>query len=229
MIGDRPTNAALRSATISAHDGSSHPGHGRTISLEGHRADKITELLDAAGQVVQEDGHKQLTLASVVVRSGSSSRTLYRYFPDRLAILQALATRNISQFCAELSPGVTGPGTWNDGICTVIDRMLGAFRERPGFASLRFGDSLDVRPRPAQPSGIALVACEVSLALMDRFETPPDPAEFTYRVEIALTLADAMLARAFAFDANGDETLIQGAHDIPLAYLTGKFGAETSL
>ena len=54
-------------------------------------------LLDAACQTMHEVGYEQLTTAMVAERAGASIGTVYRYFPDRVAVLQAVAARNLER------------------------------------------------------------------------------------------------------------------------------------
>ena len=48
---------------------------------------RIDALLDAAATVVDEVGFDRLTTAQVAELSGASIGTVYRYFPDRIALL----------------------------------------------------------------------------------------------------------------------------------------------
>ena len=59
---------------------------------------RIDALLDAAAAVVDEVGFDRLTTAQVAELSGASIGTVYRYFPDRIALLAALHDRAVLRY-----------------------------------------------------------------------------------------------------------------------------------
>ena len=65
--------------------------------VQARAAHRIEALLDAAAAVVVEHGIEHLTTALVAERAGASIGTVYRYFPDRVAVLVALAERNLER------------------------------------------------------------------------------------------------------------------------------------
>ncbi|MFE4952081.1 helix-turn-helix domain-containing protein, partial [Leifsonia sp. NPDC056665] len=65
----------------------------RTEPIQERSAARIDALLDAAAEVVDEIGFDRLTTAMVAERAGASIGTVYRYFPDRIVLLQALRDR----------------------------------------------------------------------------------------------------------------------------------------
>ena len=70
----------------------------RNEPVQARSAARLTSLLDAAASVVDELGYERLTTAMVAERAGSSIGTVYRYFPDRIAVLQALSARSLANF-----------------------------------------------------------------------------------------------------------------------------------
>src|ERR1700709_2244902 len=69
----------------------------RKEPVQARSTARLTALLDAAAAAVQELGYERLTTAMVAERAGASIGTVYRYFPDRIAVLQALASRNLER------------------------------------------------------------------------------------------------------------------------------------
>ena len=67
----------------------------RNEPVQARSTARLSALLDAAAQIVDEIGYERLTTAMVAERAGASIGTVYRYFPDRIAVLQALAARNL--------------------------------------------------------------------------------------------------------------------------------------
>ena len=69
----------------------------RNEPVQARSAARLTALLDAAAATVDEIGFERLTTAMVAERAGASIGTVYRYFPDRIAVLQSLAARNLER------------------------------------------------------------------------------------------------------------------------------------
>ena len=58
-------------------------------------------ILDAAAHALSEHGGRT-SMADVAAAAGVSRATLYRYYPDREALLGALASRALADACARL-------------------------------------------------------------------------------------------------------------------------------
>ena len=74
----------------------------RVEPVQARSAARVGALLDAACATMHEVGYEQLTTAMVAERAGASIGTVYRYFPDRVAVLQAVAARNLDKVTAAL-------------------------------------------------------------------------------------------------------------------------------
>jgi AcrR family transcriptional regulator len=203
----------------------------RNEPVQARSTARLTALLDAAAQVIDQIGYERLTTAMVAERAGASIGTVYRYFPDRIAVLQSLSARNLAQFTGrglvDLTEGELA--SWTAAVDTVIDAAAAFFRSEPGFRSLRFGDIIDVRNREISaadsgPTGNGIVASLLSRVLIERFSFT-DNEDLLFRLEVALEIADALLARAFAFDKSGDERFIAEAHTIAIDYLSGQYSS----
>lgn len=196
----------------------------RNEPVQARSTARLTALLDAAAAVIEDIGYERLTTAMVAERAGASIGTVYRYFPDRIAVLQSLSVRNLTEFTARGLAGLSAPGvtTWSAAMDAAVDGIAGFFRTEPGFKSLRFGDVLDVRPRVNGGTGNGAVAGQIVAILKERFDLG-DAAELGFRVEVALELADSLLARAFAFGSTGEERFVAEARKVVGDYLAGYY------
>lgn len=67
-------------------------------SPQQNRAKQTVErILDATAELLDEEGHEDLTTERVAERSGVNIATLYHYFPNKLALLFALARQFAEQ------------------------------------------------------------------------------------------------------------------------------------
>ncbi len=161
----------------------------------------------------------------VADRAGASIGTVYRYFPDRIAVLQSVASRAVDRFADRISETFESSthSTWWEAIDALIDGGIDAFRNEPAFAALRFGDVLDLRPREDDQTGSSIVASHVAPILVSRYGIAGGNT-LAFHLEVTFSLVDGLLARAFAFDSKGDERFITEARTVAKNYLVGVFG-----
>lgn len=196
----------------------------RNEPVQARSTARLSALLDAAAAVIDEIGYERLTTAMVAEKAGASIGTVYRYFPDRIAVLQSLSVRNLTEFTARGLAGVSAAGVsnWSTAVEAAVDGIAGFFRSEPGFKSLRFGDVLDVRPRVSPATGNGTVAAQLAQLLGEQFDLVND-ADLRFRVEVALELVDSLLARAFAFGGSGEQKFVAEARKVAVDYLAGYY------
>lgn len=196
----------------------------RNEPVQARSTARLTALLDAAASVIGEIGYERLTTAMVAEKAGASIGTVYRYFPDRIAVLQSLSARNLNEFSSRGLGGASDSGvtSWSGAVEAAVDGIAAFFRDEPGFKSLRFGDVLDVRPRTQGTTGNGAVAQQLTAILSERFALEND-ADLQFRVEVALELADALLARAFALGTDVEQKFVAEARKVAVDYLAGYY------
>ena len=198
----------------------------RNAPVQARSTARLTALLDAAAAVVDEIGFERLTTAMVADRAGASIGTVYRYFPDRIALLQALASRNLERVLTRAADEIVDPrhADWVEAMAASFDVFAEAFRSEPGFRGLRVGDVIDLRPAANERPFNSIVANRLLDGLISRFGVP-DSDEIRLRFEAAIEVTDALVARAFARDARGDEAFLAVARETSNSMLSEYFGA----
>ena len=187
----------------------------RVEPVQARSAARVGALLDAACQTMHEVGYEQLTTAMVAERAGASIGTVYRYFPDRVAVLQAVAARNLERVTQALRADLakSAPATVNAALRTALDTLTRFFREEPGFRSLRVGDVLDIRPLAGSRGGNAEIAAVIKDYLHDAHGLRLDSAG-RVAIETAVDVVDALLGRAFVHSDRGESTVLSEAHRV---------------
>jgi AcrR family transcriptional regulator len=196
----------------------------RNEPVQARSTARLAALLDAAAAVIDEIGYERLTTAMVAERAGASIGTVYRYFPDRIAVLQSLAARNAERTTdralAELRD--ERHANWLQALAASLGIFVEAFRHEPGFASIRFGDVIDLRPQTERPAYSEL-ADRLFDGLTERFGLDAsDEARFAF--ESALVMSDAIAARAFLADPKGHEPFLESGRAATFALLAPHFG-----
>jgi AcrR family transcriptional regulator len=198
----------------------------RNEPVQARSAARLTGLLDAAAAVIDEFGYERLTTAMVAEEARASIGTVYRYFPDRIAVLQALAARNLDRTLDRVTSEISDEAhaDWAAALFSAIAIFVEAFRSEPSFRSLRVGDVIDLRPYPNQRTFNSMVAEAILAALVSRFALPvSEQTRFVF--ECAVEVSDAMAARAFVFDSSGEEAYLDQGRAIVYSMLVGHFGA----
>lgn len=192
----------------------------RNAPVQARSTARLTSLLDSAAAVVEQIGYERLTTAMIAERAGSSIGTVYRYFPDRIAVLHALCGRSMARFVSEGIPLIDADSvhSWQDAVDAALDYWVEAYRSEPGFRALRFGDVLDLRPRTGDITHNGVVASAIGASLSTRHGVVAGD-DLQFRLEVALELSDALLARAFAFESDGDARFIDEARTTARDYL----------
>jgi AcrR family transcriptional regulator len=102
----------------------------------------IARVLEAADALFAEVGYEGATTNAIAARAGTAIGSVYQYFPDKEAILQALAARYREQL-HEVHERVLTPETARLPLPEMYDRVIGALagfhRRNPGFRPLFYG------------------------------------------------------------------------------------------
>jgi len=180
----------------------------RAEPVQQRSTERITNLLDAAAELIDEHGIDGLTTSDVATRSASSVGVVYRYFPNIQSLLRALAARNMERFQARLGEVIDRESTgWLSELDEAIDVYNDLTRTEPGFRALRFGDIIDERFISPEVSNNSMIAERFNTLLISKYGVA-ESEELTFDLEVLVEIADALLHRAFLFDPQGDDRFI---------------------
>src|SRR2546423_15609817 len=104
-------------------------------------------MLNASARLIDEVGYDALTTTLIAKRAGVAVGSLYQFFPDKRAVVQALTQRNLDRFMERIGERLANqdPGHWWDVVDSVLDIYLDMHRSVPGFSKIHFGDVVDRR------------------------------------------------------------------------------------
>lgn len=94
----------------------------------------VDTILEASAQILQKEGEAALTTNRIAAHAGFSIGTLYQYFPNREAILAAMASREQARVLAKLETVLArlDPADPEPVVREAVAVLLGAFRGRHG-------------------------------------------------------------------------------------------------
>jgi AcrR family transcriptional regulator len=105
---------------------------------------RLTKILEAAEKVFAQIGYETATTNSIARHAKTSIGSLYQFFPNKEAILQAVAARYLDRLRNVLDTILTDDVAYLP-LLVVYERIIGALAEfhaaNPGFRHLFYGSS----------------------------------------------------------------------------------------
>ncbi len=78
----------------------------RRIPVQGRSHQTVQRVLDAASSLLEQMPLEDVTTTRIAAEAGLSIGALYRFFPDKQTIIDAIAVRHVEQFRASLEDTV---------------------------------------------------------------------------------------------------------------------------
>jgi len=95
----------------------------------------IARILDATAKLLHEVGLEGVNTNAIAARAGINVATLYSYFPNKYAVIVALADQ-IDENRMSLIDGALSSADWSDRIEEVLDAFIDSVLSTPGTAAL---------------------------------------------------------------------------------------------
>lgn len=118
----------------------------RRSPIQERAKETVQNILDATAELLDEEGHWNLTTDRVAQRSGINIATLYHYFPNKLALLHALARQFADRQQEQIDAVFASRAEvdWRDVSDNIVDTILEFNRTVTGAVAL----SLAMRSYP---------------------------------------------------------------------------------
>ncbi|MFF4546161.1 TetR family transcriptional regulator [Streptomyces sp. NPDC001435] len=190
----------------------------RRAPVQRRSAERLTRILDACADLLDEVGYDALSTRAVALRAGVPIGSVYRFFGNKRQMADALAQRNLERYTERVIErlGDGGSGDWRAAMDAVLDEYLAMKRTAPGFSLVDFGNQIPVGARHAEPNHrVADRLTELLSGYLGR--TPDDDLRRTFL--IAVETADTLVHLAFRVDPQGDEAIIAETRELLRAYL----------
>ena len=193
----------------------------RRVPVQGRSVARVQRMLDACAELVDEHGYEALTTTLLAERAGVAIGSVYQFFPDKRAIVQALAVRNLEAYLARLTARSESVAFdhWWDIVDAAIDEYIAMHRTVPGFRTLHFGDVVDVHLLDAERDNNTIIAEQLAGLLADQFGAAAGP-RLDFALAIAVEAGDALIKLAFRKNPEeGDADVLTEAKTLIREYL----------
>jgi AcrR family transcriptional regulator len=194
----------------------------RKQPVQQRSAKRVELMLGACAQLIDELGYDGVTTTLIAERAGVAVGSLYQFFPDKRAVVQALTKRNLDQFTAEIDRRLDWEHLehWWEGVDEIIDIYVEMYRTVPGFSRVRFGDVIDVRFIEDGRDNNTVIAEKLAGLIATKTRLSMD--SLFRQITVANELADAILALAFRRKLFDEQEMINEAKRVVRAYLAGQ-------
>lgn len=104
----------------------------RKSPTQARAAQTVDAIVEAATQILQSDGEERLTTNRIAERAGVSIGSLYQYFADKEAIVEAIAERERNKVVSAIVKSLSDvdPADFENAVREVIRTLVGAFARR---------------------------------------------------------------------------------------------------
>jgi len=178
----------------------------------------VQSIFDAASLLLARMTVEEITTSRIAAEAGISVGALYRFFPDKQSIVDAIAIRRVEEFKADLEARMAQneamePRAFLD---FVIDSYVGFLDAHPDFRAISLGQHISSATRQKQAHPDVGPAALVKRYTLDAFgmEVPPD---LDLKLRIVTEVGDRLIA--FAYEQPTAE-----AHAAVIAELKGLLG-----
>jgi AcrR family transcriptional regulator len=191
----------------------------RRAPVQRRSAERLTRILDACADLLDEVGYDSLSTRAVAIRAGVPIGSVYRFFGNKRAMADALAQRNLEVYIARVTERLRqqSGGGWREAMDAVLDEYLAMKRTAPGFSLVDFGNQIPVGKRDAEPNH--RVADTLTALLSDVLGREPDD-DLRRTFLVATETADTLVHLAFRVAPEGDERIIGEMRELLRAYLS---------
>lgn len=199
--------------------------HLRNRPRQARSAARVEHLLDVAAEVFEEVGYDAATTNMVASRAEVPVGTLYRWFPDKSALAEALTDRYLQHLVAlyaDLLSDIEPDERIGDFLRRIMHRLIEETRSQVALSALLVSAMV--------PGGRSMAGARLREGLgahiraLVELRVPGIPLEMRDRTaEVCVTLSHLVLAAATDETNDDREVLANEYIDTLLAYLEAKF------
>lgn len=122
------------------HDSDQSAIKPRRVPVQARSRERVERILDAAAKLLTEQGYNSVKTNLIAKRAGVSIGSVYQFFPNRYAIINALGARYQSKVAQVLmmymGPDAPADRPWDETLAEVIDILAEMWREDWAFHSV---------------------------------------------------------------------------------------------
>src|SRR5271165_1745591 len=178
----------------------------RRVPVQGRSHQTVQRVLDAASSLLEQMPLEEVTTTRIAAEAGLSICALFRFFPDKQSIIDAIAVRHVEQFRSSLVGTVLKTVTIQltklkklspaAMLGAIIDAYVLYLDEHPDFRAISFGRHISAATRERQVSPDAGVTALLKRFMLEQLDAA-DTAELNLKLRIVSEAGEWLIAYAY--------------------------------
>ncbi len=158
---------------------------GRRRPVQSRSQNTVARVLDAASSLLMQMPLEDVTTTRIAAEAGLSIGGLYRFFPDKQTIIDAIAVRHVEQFRASLEHSVmtvlerefANLETFDPAkiLDSVVDAYIVYLDANPDFRTISFGRYVSAATKERQASPTVGLPALLKNFMLERLGIPNTP------------------------------------------------------
>ncbi|SEC24305.1 regulatory protein, tetR family [Paramicrobacterium humi] len=193
----------------------------RNSPQQNRSRQSLETILQVCGQLIDESGHAGVTTAEVAKRADIAIGTVYRFFPDRIALMLGVYDYMLARYVQiALDAFAEKPAeTWQGAFATLVESTVVARRTIPGYKATHYRILADDENQGKYQERTRAYVDAV-VGLLSQYEGVPSGEAWWARVGVAIELSRTLQRLAFDDSPEGDPGLLEEAVRVPVDYLS---------
>ena len=108
----------------------------RRTPTQDRASRQVERILDAACAEVVERGYDAASTSSIAKRAEIAVGSVYRYFPDKRSLIQAIERRNQPRYTDAVRERLADVTSWRGAVDVTLDTFREMHRTDPGFKAV---------------------------------------------------------------------------------------------
>jgi AcrR family transcriptional regulator len=157
----------------------------------------VHHILKAASELLATEPLEQITTSRVALAANVSVGGLYRFFPDKQSIIDAIAVKHVEDLRSVLESRL-GTSLPDDGpafLGMVVDAYVAFLDDRPDFRAIALGRHVSASTRQKHASPDVGPAALVKTFILDRIGM--DVGDLDLKIRIASEAGERLIAYAY--------------------------------
>jgi len=178
----------------------------RRLPLQPRSHHTVQRVLDAASSLLTQIPLEDVTTTRIATEAGLSIGALYRFFPDKQTIIDAIAVRHVEQFRASLEDTVmktierefANLETFDPArvLDSVVDAYVVYLDAHPDFRTISFGRHISAATKEREASPTVGLPALLKNFMLERLGIPNTP-ELDLMLRIVSEAGERLIAYAY--------------------------------
>lgn len=199
-----------------------HNQPARRTPVQERSSDTVQSILDAASRLLCKSPIAEISTSRIAQEADVSIGGLYRFFPDKQAVIDAVAVKHVQDFQTTVAARLTeidavdGPGL----LGLMVDAYVEFLDGRPDFRAIALGRHVSALTREQQLEPGAGPAELIKMFMIGGLGM--DRTDLDLKLRIAVETGERLIDFAFSQpDAGGRERVIAEMKGLLAKYLFG--------